>query len=419
MGVLCLATEPDHPDLTAADSALAEGIAALIGVALENARLYDDARYLAQRDPVTGLLNHRGINAQLEKELARSQRSGGCIALVMMDLDNFKLFNDTYGHVSGDQVLQNVSAVLARSVRRGDTIGRYGGDEFVALLPDTDAGGAVRTIERIQETLSEFGYSAEGGSPVPVFMSYGVATYPFEGRHVGELLAAADANLYRSKRQGGNCVTAPGSREERSESKTGIFTVLDGLVTAVDGKDHYTRKHSDDVSAQAVVLASVLGLSSETQRCLRIAALLHDVGKIGIPDHILRKPGSLTEEEYEAVKQHVDIGDLIIKEIPNLVDVLGAVRSHHERYDGQGYPRGLKGEDIPLLGRILAVTDAYSAMTTDRPYRKAFTPEEARSELKRVSGTQLDPKVVTAFLAILDDASYSGASTGVSSVSAA
>jgi diguanylate cyclase (GGDEF)-like protein/PAS domain S-box-containing protein len=419
LGVLCLATKPDHPGLTPAESALADGIASFVAVAMENARLYDDARYLAQRDPVTGLLNHRGINTQLEKEVARSERSGECFAVVMMDLDNFKLFNDTYGHASGDRVLQNVSAILAKEVRRQDTVGRYGGDEFVALLPGSDAVGAVSTVERIQAALRESGYSADGDSAVPVFMSYGVATYPFEGRHVSELLAAADANLYRSKRQGGNCVTAPGGGEQRSRTTSGIFTVLDGLVTAVDGKDHYTRKHSDDVSKQAVALASELGLSSETQRCLRIAALLHDVGKIGIPDHILRKPGGLTEEEYEAVKQHVSLGELIIKEIPNLVDVLGAVSSHHERYDGRGYPRGLKGENIPLLGRILAVTDAYSAMTTDRPYRKALTLEEARTELKRVAGTQLDPQVVTAFLAVLDDASYKEAATGVSSVSAA
>jgi diguanylate cyclase (GGDEF)-like protein len=419
LAVLCLATERDHPRLTAADSALAQGIAALVGVALENARLYDDARYLAERDSLTGLLNHRGINAHLEKELARSERSGGCFAVVMMDVDNFKLFNDTYGHPIGDQVLQNVSSILQKAVRRGDVVGRYGGDEFVALLPDTDAAGALRIIERIREALAESAYSADGDTRVPLFMSYGVATYPFEERRVSELLAAADANLYRSKRQGGNCVTAPGSEEERTDTRSGIFSVLDGLVTAVDGKDHYTRKHSDDVSAHAVALAAELGLSPETQRRLRIAALLHDVGKIGIPDHILRKPGGLTEEEYEAVKQHVNLGELIIKEIPDLVDVLSAVSSHHERYDGRGYPRGLEGEDIPLLGRILAVVDAYSAMTTDRPYRKALTFAEARTELESVSGTQLDPKVATTFLAILDRASYSGASTGVFSMSAA
>ncbi len=252
-------------------------------------------------------------------------------------------------------------------------------------------------------------------------MSCGVATYPFEGRHVSELLAAADANLYRSKRQGGNRVTASDSEEESTQvgNRGGIFSVLDGLVTAVDGKDHYTRKHSYDVCERAIAVASKLGLSSETQRSLRIAGLLHDLGKIGIPDHILRKPGSLTDEEYDVVKQHVNLGELIIKEVPNLVDVMSGVSSHHERYDGQGYPHGLKGDDIPLLGRILAVVDAYSAMTTDRPYRKALTSEEAHKELRRVSGTQLDPRIVTAFLAVLDKESGTRVSTRVSSKSAA
>ena len=402
LAVLCLGTKKGRAPLTEAEVALANSFAALMGVALENARLYDDAKFLSQRDPVTGLLNHRGINALLEKEQARSERSGGHFAVVMMDLDNFKLFNDTYGHASGDQVLQDVATILGKAVRRGDFVGRYGGDEFLALLPDTDAQKALKTIERVKQTLDEFGWSPDGQSEVPLRMSYGVATYPFDGRHVGELLAAADANMYVSKGQGGNCVTSGDIAEGRPGGSTGIFTVLDGLVTAVDGKDHYTRKHSDDVSDRAVALAAELGLPADTVRCLRVAGLLHDVGKIGIPDRILRKPGSLNEDEYDIVKQHVSLGELIIKEIPNLFDVLAAVGSHHERYDGQGYPRGVSGDDIPILGRILAVADAYSAMTTGRSYRKALSTSEARDELKRVSGTQLDPEVVKTFFTILD-----------------
>jgi diguanylate cyclase (GGDEF)-like protein/PAS domain S-box-containing protein len=402
LAMLCLGTKKDRAPFTDEELVLANSFAALMGVALENARLYDDAKFLSQRDPVTGLLNHRGINALLEKELARSERSGGHFAVVMMDLDNFKLFNDTYGHASGDQILQDVATILEKAIRRGDSVGRYGGDEFLALLPDTDAQNALNTIERVKLTLDEFGWCADGQAEVPLRMSYGVATYPFDGRHAGELLAAADANMYLSKGQGGNCVTSGEVAEGRLGGSTGIFTVLDGLVTAVDGKDHYTRKHSDDVSDRAVALAGELGLPADTVRCLRIAGLLHDVGKIGIPDRILRKPGSLNEDEYDIVKQHVSLGELIIKEIPNLLDVLAAVGSHHERYDGQGYPRGLSGEDIPLLGRILAVADAYSAMTTGRSYRKALTSAEAREELRRVSGTQLDPEVVKTFLAILD-----------------
>jgi putative nucleotidyltransferase with HDIG domain len=179
--------------------------------------------------------------------------------------------------------------------------------------------------------------------------------------------------------------------------------VLDGLVTTVDNKDHYTRRHSDNVTEYALALAAKMDLSVDTLRSVRVAALLHDVGKLGVPDHILRKPADLTEAEFETIKNHVTFGELIIQGIPNQEEVLSAVGSHHERWDGTGYPRGLKGADIPLLGRILAVTDAYSAMTTDRPYRKALTPEKAQAELRAVSGSQLDPALVKVFLEVLEE----------------
>jgi HD-GYP domain-containing protein (c-di-GMP phosphodiesterase class II) len=170
-------------------------------------------------------------------------------------------------------------------------------------------------------------------------------------------------------------------------------------VQTVDHKDRYTRKHSEEVTRWALTVARRLALSNETERALRIAGLLHDVGKIGIPDSILRKPGQLSSEEFEVVKQHALLSELIIKEVPNLGDVMAAVGSHHERWDGTGYPRGLQGDHIPLLGRILAVADAYSAMTSDRPYRKALTGTQAREELINGAGSQFDPEIVAAFLA--------------------
>ncbi len=170
----------------------------------------------------------------------------------------------------------------------------------------------------------------------------------------------------------------------------------------MDHKDHYTRKHSEDVTTYSLHIAQAMGLSEETQRTLRIAGLLHDVGKIGVPDRILRKPGQLDEDEFAVIKQHAQLGELIIKEVPNESDVLAAVGAHHERMDGRGYPRGLRGNGIPLLGRILAVADAYSAMTTDRPYRTARSHEEAKAELLRVASAQLDEDVVSVFLSALE-----------------
>lgn len=385
---------------------LASAVASQIAVAFENARRFEDAHYLAHRDPVTGLLNHRGMNERLEQELARCARIGSKFSVVMMDMDNFKLFNDTYGHAVGDEVLVTVSKVLGKAVRKYDTVARYGGDEFVALLPDTTTDGALVLVKRLRATINDRAFYLEKKTlnRVPIVLSYGIATYPNQGSRVAEVMSAADANLYKSKSKGGDWITAPSPQVgHRTNTKLGVFNVLDGLVTTVDNKDHYTRQHSDDVCGHALALATKMGLSGDHQRALRTAAILHDVGKIGVPDSVLRKPGSLTDEEFEVIKQHVVLSKLIIKEVPDLDEVLAAVATHHERYDGVGYPDGLKGDQIPLLGRILAVTDAYSAMTTDRPYRRALTTNEAVAELKRVAGRQLDPELVPLFVEVIEE----------------
>jgi diguanylate cyclase (GGDEF)-like protein len=385
---------------------LASAMAAQIAVAFENARRFEDAHYLAHRDPVTGLLNHRGMNERLEQELARCQRISSHFSVVMMDMDNFKLFNDTYGHAVGDEVLVKVAKVLSQAVRKYDVVARYGGDEFVALLPDTNSDGALVLVKRLRAAVKERAFFLEKKTlnKVPIVLSYGIATFPHQGTRVAEVMSAADANLYKSKSKGGDWITAPSpSITHRPNTKLGVFNVLDGLVTTVDNKDHYTRHHSDDVCGHSVALAVKMGLSADHQRVLRTAAILHDVGKIGVPDAVLRKPGSLTNEEFDIIKQHVVLSKLIIKEIPDLDEVLAAVATHHERYDGVGYPDGLMGNQIPLLGRILAVTDAYSAMTTDRPYRRALTATEALAELKRVAGKQLDPELVPLFCEVIEE----------------
>lgn len=402
LGALCLASARSDFGTRIETLSLAQAIAAQLAVALENVRRYEDAQFLAERDSLTRLLNYRGISKRLEQEVARCASSGATFGLVMIDVDNFKLFNDAYGHAVGDRALQTLARVLITSLRRSDAIARYGGDEFIAVLPDSSSEASVELVERIRSTLESTPFNVGGGRIVPIRMSYGVATYPDDGHKAAELLAAVDANLYCSKQRGGNVITSSGDDDFRP-ALMGSFSVLDGLVTTVDKKDHYTRQHSDDVTELAVALASKMGLSVETQRSVRMAGLLHDIGKVGVPDHILRKPAELNDEERKVVRNHVTLGELIIQGIPNQEEVVGAVGSHHERYDGKGYPRGLRGENIPLLGRILAVTDAYSAMTTDRPHRKALTVGEAKAELCRVAGTQLDPELVDAFLDTLEE----------------
>jgi HD-GYP domain-containing protein (c-di-GMP phosphodiesterase class II) len=236
------------------------------------------------------------------------------------------------------------------------------------------------------------------GSRLPVTVSVGIAYFPFHAGSVTELMSAATTALAESKAGGGNEISIADAWTTEPRAPQTTFDVLQGLVLAIDRKDRYTKLHSEDVAAYAVFLADRLGLPDEMQASLRVAGLLHDVGKIGIPDDILRKPGRLTPHEYEIVKQHVALGDLIVRDMADIEHVREGVRYHHERWDGQGYMVGLAGENIPVIARILAVADAFSAMTTSRPYRKAMSIDVALAELRTVAGSQLDAAFVDAFV---------------------
>lgn len=362
-----------------------------------------DARRQAATDGLTGLANHRALQETLAREVERSLRHGRPVAVLMMDIDGFKLFNDTYGHQSGDGVLRQMAEVITRTSRDSDFVGRYGGDEFMAILPETDREAAISAVSRLLKALSLERVQTRVGDEIPLAVSVGVAVCPDDSSNKEELLAYADASLYEAKQVSGNSVVAAGGRadEDLAHRRT-PFGVLDSLVQAIDRKDRYTRKHSQQDAEFAVELGKNLGLSEAAVGALRIAGLLHDVGKIGVPDEILKKPGSLTEEERAIMRDHVRLSDLIVHGDPELRDVSEAIRSHHERWDGGGYPRHLKGEEIPLLGRILALVDAYSAMILDRPYRKALAHDEAVAELRRRAGTQFDPQLVDPFVRLLE-----------------
>jgi diguanylate cyclase (GGDEF)-like protein len=370
-----------------------------IGAALERARLFEEAREQADRDFVTGLHNHRFVQNELERMLRACVRQGRPLSLVLMDIDNFKLFNDTYGHPAGDRLLKLVAGHLASTCKGEALAGRFGGDEFIVVLPGADRQEAVAFTHSLQEWAVGQGLQLRDGERIPLRMSYGLASYPDHGDSRHELLAAIDTNLYESKLLGGKIVARSQVQGERGElRRLSTFGLLESLVTSVDNKDHYTRAHTENVTDYALLLAEELGFSENVRRTLRIAGLLHDVGKICIPDRILRKPGPLTDEEYEIIKQHIVIADYLLVDLPNVDEVRSAVLHHHERFDGSGYVRGLKGEEIPLLGRLMAVADAFSAMVLDRPYRQGRSFEEALDELRRCSGTQFDPQMVDAFV---------------------
>ena len=357
-----------------------------------------DAERLADCDPLTDLLNHRAFHHRLKKETERVLRDGTVLAVVMLDLDNFRFFNDVYGHATGDEVLQMTAGKLQSVCRPDEVIARFGGDEFAMIFPDVGQMTVGDIEARLRADLDGFFYRlAEQEMTIPLTVSLGAALISNQNSDRHEALRQADERLRWSKTGGGVEAEAQRVRLTAQKHVQG-FSMMDALVTAVDNKDRYTRRHSEDVMHYSVMIAQELGMDEPALETIRVAALLHDVGKIGVPDAILRKPGKLSEEEFEIVKQHPMMGAVMVGAVPGLEETLDAVRHHHERWDGKGYPFGLRGEATPLIARLMAVADAFSAMTTDRPYRKGMEREKALSILRDGAGTQWDAVCVKVFV---------------------
>ena len=357
----------------------------------------------SRRDPLTDLLNHGALVGYLAEEIERARRSDLKVRVALVDLDNFRLLNDNHGHRAGDEVMLELAELLRERLPADLVCGRYGPDEFLLIAP---AGSEVElrpAVEHLRQALAELTLQFEATERLPVTVSAGLCAYPEHGTSVTVLLATAASALGEAKASGGDAVREAGESQAES-SVASSFDVLQGLVFAVDTKDRYTRRHSEEVARYAEFLGAHLELDDELMRSLHIAGLLHDVGKIGIPDHILRKPGRLTAEEADVVKQHVALGDMIVRELPNIETVRAGVRHHHERWDGRGYLTGLSGEEIPFIARILAIADAFSAMTTTRPYRKALSVSEALRRLGDAAGSQLDEGLVSAFIEGMESA---------------
>jgi diguanylate cyclase (GGDEF)-like protein len=351
----------------------------------------------ARRDPLTNALNHGTLVHTLEAQITAARASGGAIGVALLDLDNFSLLDNTYGHPAGDHVLIEVVRLLAEWALPGVTWGRYGPDEFLVITATGDAAELEPAVEQLRTKLADETLQFEGSERLPVTFSAGLCVYPTNGESVTTVLSMTAMALEEAKASGGNTIRVAETRRP-VPGYVQTFNILEGLVIAVDTKDRYTRRHSEDVARYADFLACRLDLDADTRRAIHSAALLHDIGKIGIPDAILHKPGRLTDEEFAISKEHVALGDSIVRDLPDNDLIRAGIRHHHERWDGRGYIDGLAAEEIPLVARILAVGDAFSAMTTTRPYRKSLTVDEALTRLNDAAGSQLDPRLVEIFV---------------------
>jgi diguanylate cyclase (GGDEF)-like protein/putative nucleotidyltransferase with HDIG domain len=331
---------------------------------------------VSRSDPLTGCLNRRGFEERLAAELSDSARHGHPFALILLDLDQFKLVNDRDGHAAGDELLCWVVESAKSVLRPLDGFGRLGGDEFAIVVPGAGERDGIALTDRIRGTLAP-----------RIAVTTGLACFPADGADRDELYQHADTELYAAK-HGAESRTAPGRRE---------LSWAAALAQAVDARMAVPEEHSSSVARYAASIGQELGWSGSELALLRIAAMLHDVGKVSVPDRILRKPGPLTLEEYEEIKRHPAAGAEIVQRVEGLEPIAPWVRHSHEHFDGSGYPDGLSGETIPPASRILLVADAYDAMTSHRAYRRAMSSEEAVAELRRHEGTQFDPVCVEAF----------------------
>ena len=396
-------------------------------------RLYREQARAAVTDAVTGLPNHRAVMARLEEEVSRCQRSNDTCAVLFIDLDHFKQVNDTWGHRAGDAILREIAGRVRDMLRLEDFIGRYGGEEFAVVLTDAHWKSAYQTAERLRETIAGepctwIAEDTQSAVPIAVTGSIGIAVYSLHGVTREELVENADRAMYKAKHSGRNCVCVadinndniPSSVETENQDMPTVLErsgdralprphdnsiqAVQALSAAASVHDQGTDDHAHRIIQLAEATARVLKQPEEEFHLLRLAALLHDIGKIGIPDAILHKPGPLTQEEWIIMRRHPEIGRQILEKTGGVFQHLASiVVAHHERWDGRGYPRGLVAEAIPITARILSVVDAYDAMISRRPYREPLSVTEARAELQHCAGSQFDPCVVAAFLHVLDE----------------
>ncbi len=452
VGDLLLLRASPEPSFSESDANIARAFGNQAALALENARLYEHAKEQATTDAITGLPNHRALKEYLDAELARAHRRKRSLCVLMLDIDHFKQYNDAFGHAAGDLALRTVASTLRSALRRGDYAARYAGEEFVAILPEAEAQTGVALGERVRQAIAAIHEENTTSLPGRLTASVGIAAYPEHGTNADELLRAADHSMYLAKHGGRNQVrtagelgtlrglealfaqqlnhlsmpssrlgphlianlearfaqlaslqqegTDPTTVNLRPDEEVGYrhtVQAVTALAAAIDAKDHYTEGHSRSVSLLGTMLARAAGCSPDMVEAVRVGGLLHDIGKIAIPEETLNKKGPLDEAEWIMMRTHVGAGVRILSPIAALDMALPIVMHHHERWDGSGYPSGLRGEEIPLGARIIAICDAYNTIISDRPYRRGRSHREALRRLFSDSGSHFDATLVRLF----------------------
>ena len=410
VGIIVLPEKKDQIPYYDGDLQLMQSIALICASAVREATVYERAITEARRDKLTGLINRKFFLELLDQEFEVYKDTA--LSLCLLNLDDFKLYNQLYGTQEGDLALSRIAGLLRSSISDTCHAARIGGKEFALLLPGYDIYSAKLLTENLVSEIMDINNRSGGQVTTTITVSAGICAAPYMASSAKELFQNAETAVYTVKRSGKNAVKIYSSeifhQEEQHNNayRSGYgenASTIYALTAAIDTRDHYTFEHSQNVAYYAVELAKAAGMGPDLLEIVKEAALLHDIGKIGIREDILNKPGKLTPEEYETMKGHVENAVNIIRYLPSLDYVIPAVLSHHEFYDGSGYPRHLVGDEIPILGRVLCIADSFDAMTSTRSYKPSLRIEQALASLHKEAGRQFDPKLAAIFAELVEN----------------
>jgi diguanylate cyclase (GGDEF)-like protein len=378
-------------------------------VKIENEHILN-LQTMANEDGLTGVYNHRYFHDALKEKIALCGQENQPVSMIFIDIDYFKYYNDLYGHLKGDEVLKKIVMILKNGIQEEGVVARYGGEEFAVILPRIIESDAIKIAERIRSKIEKTYFDGEENQPNgKLTVSIGISIYPYKAKNNLELINSADDALYRAKFFNKNRVETYTSilddlKNDIEEEHIDLITSIKTLISVINAKDRYTYAHVERVVVFSRLLADKLGLNEEDKKNLIYGAYMHDIGKINISKEILNKKMPLTNQEWNILKQHPLAGTEIIKPVESLKNIGPLILHHHERYDGNGYPENLKGENIPYLARVLTIVDSFDAMTSKRSYtNKKKTYEEAIVELRLCEGTQFDPTITEVFIDVINE----------------